>query len=151
MLHAAAMFLVYTILAALVLAGAAAPWLPPVLALVCVLISLRFGGVSGAFASLPRNLYWRIERAGAAMLGVLRTLRAALAADITLSPALLRLRSRAIDEQAAANLAAMISATPGAVVVGVDAGSLLVHVINEGAGELTDYARLETLACGERP
>jgi multisubunit Na+/H+ antiporter MnhE subunit len=85
------------------------------------------------------------------MLGALRTLRAALAADITLSPALLRLRSRADDDSAAANLAAMISATPGSVVVGADSGSLLVHVINEGSGELADFARLETLACGERP
>jgi hypothetical protein len=58
MLYAAAMFLVYTILAALALAGVTAPrWLALALALVCVLISLRFGGVSGAFAGLPRNLY----------------------------------------------------------------------------------------------
>jgi len=111
--------------------------------LVCVLVALRFGGATSAFARAPRLLALSVARAGAVTRGALTTLRAAISADVKMSPALVRVRTRADRADDRAAFANMISATPGMVVVDSDADGLLVHVINEDAIDAADLGRLE--------
>jgi multicomponent Na+:H+ antiporter subunit E len=116
--------------------------------LACVLVSMRFGGATSAFARAPRLLALSLARAGAVASGALATLRAAISADVKMNPALVRIRTRAdrADERAA--FANMISATPGMVVVNADADGLLVHVADEDAIDAGDLSRLEAGVVG---
>jgi len=146
MLHAAAMltglFLIWIVLTqrafSLVDLGLAAA-----IALVCVLAAWRFGGVSRAFARNPLLLWLRLSRAGAVLQGAIATVRAAIAADVTLKPALVRVRSRVTGQGARAVLAEMISATPGQVVVEADADGLLLHVNDEDGVDPVELGALE--------
>lgn len=111
----------------------------------CVLVAARFGGVGGAFARAPQLVVLALTRAGPVVRGALATLRGALAADVTLKPALVRVRTRASNPAERAAFANMISATPGMAVVDTDAEGLLVHVTNEDAIDAADLGRLEHL------
>jgi multisubunit Na+/H+ antiporter MnhE subunit len=111
----------------------------------CVLIAARLGGVGGGFARAPQFALLALARAGPVVRGALATLRSALAADVTLKPALVRVRTRASSAAERAAFANMISATPGMAVVDTDADGLLVHVTNEDAIDAADLGRLEHL------
>ena len=111
-------------------------------ALACTAFALRLGGASGAFARSPKSMILLIGRCGAALAGAVGTIRAALAADVALSPALVRVKTR-VGPTAKALLADLVSAVPGMVVVETDAEGLLAHVINEDAVEGADLSRLD--------
>lgn len=151
MLHAAAMLAGLAVLWMLVTQRASSPqdWAIAVIAsFVCVLAAARFGGASSAFARAPRLLAVSVARAGAVARGSLATLRAAISADVTMKPALVRVRARANRSSERASFANMISATPGMAVVEADADGLLVHVINEDAIDAADLGRLEEQIIG---
>lgn len=108
----------------------------------CVLVAMRAGGIGAAFASAPRAVWITISRAGAVLLGGLATIRAALAADVTLKPALVRVKTRGRGAERAA-FAGLLSATPGMAVVETDTEGFLVHVMNEDAIDAAELGRLE--------
>jgi multisubunit Na+/H+ antiporter MnhE subunit len=151
MLHAAAMLCGLTLLWMLVSQRWSSPqdWLIAVAAsAACIVVAWRFGGVGAAFANGPRLLLLTGARAGAVARGALATIRSALAADVTLKPALVRIKTRAERAHDRASFASMISATPGMAVVDTDADGLLVHVMDEDAIDATDLGRLEERATG---
>lgn len=151
MLHAAAMFagLVVLWIAATQRVSSPQDWAIVLGAsFVCVLVAMRFGGATSAFAHAPRLLALSLARAGAVARGALATLRAAISADVKLNPALVRLRTRADRADDRAAFANMISATPGMVVVDADADGLLVHVADEDAIDAADLGRLEAGVIG---
>lgn len=108
-----------------------------------VLIAWRFGGVGRSFARAPRVLLLGLAGAGAAARGALRVVRAGIAADVSLRPALVRVKSRVTGAGARAVLAEMISAAPGQVVVEADGDGLLLHVIDEDAVDSAALGALE--------
>lgn len=110
-------------------------------ALIGVLWAARFGGV--AFGWSPRLLLLNAGRAPSVIAGALSTLRDAIAADITLKPALVRVKPRPSSEDARAVLAGAISVAPGALVVEADAEGLLVHVLDEDAIDAAYLGALE--------
>ena len=117
-------------------------------ALACVLAAWRFGGVGRGFARAPRLLVLRMRRAGAVVRGAVRALRDAIAADVTLRPALVRVRSRVTGAGARAVLAELISAAPGQVVVEADADGLLLHVNDEDGVDAAELGALEAQVLG---
>ncbi len=151
MLHAAAMLIGLAVLWAAVTQRASSPqdWaIALAVGLACTAVALRFGGASSAFARAPRLWALSIARAGAVVRGTLATLRAAASADVTMKPALVRVRSRATRSAERASFANLISATPGMAVVETDADGLLVHVLNEDAIDAADLGRLEARVVG---
>jgi multisubunit Na+/H+ antiporter MnhE subunit len=119
----------------------------------CVtLVALRLGGVSSVFARMPRLLGLSLQQTGAALGGGWRTLRAALAADVTLAPALVRVKTRLARGDEQASLVSALSVAPGMVVVDADSDGLLVHVMNEGEVDAAELGRIEyALASDRRP
>ncbi len=111
-------------------------------AALCTFVAARTTGVSRAFARAPRALFTVFARAGAVLRGCLTTMGAALAADISIKPALVRVLTRGRNPDRAA-FADMLGATPGMAVVETDAEGLLVHVMNEDAIDAADLGRLE--------
>lgn len=153
MLHAAAMLCGLVVLWMLAAGRVTSPqdWMiAGVVALACVVVAVRFGGATRAFTRAPRLLALNVARAGAVVRGTLATLRAAVSADVTMKPALVRVRSRAQGVAERASFANMITATPGMAVVDADADGLLVHVINEDAIDAADLGRLESMVGGDR-
>lgn len=114
-------------------------------ALACVLVSTRFGGLgkTGPFLRAPQTVFVLLVRSAAVLRGALATIRAAIAADVTLKPALVRVkwRTQSVDERAA--FAGLVSASPGSVVVETEPDGVLVHVINEDAIDAEDFSRIE--------
>lgn len=117
-------------------------------AMACVLATWRFGGIGRAFVRAPRLLALRLARVGAVARGAVRTLRDAIAADVTLRPALVRVRSRVTGAGARAVLAELISAAPGEVVVEADADGLLLHVNDEDGVDAAELGALEAQVLG---
>lgn len=105
------------------------------------MVAARFGGVGSAFAQAPGGAVWLARRGPALLAAALRTLRAGLAGEGALAPALMRVRPRDNSDFGRALLSGQISAHPGMVVVESDADGLLVHVINENQ---VDSERLES-------
>ena len=122
-------------------------------AVACVLIAARFGGVGAAFARAPRGVWLTFARAGEVARGVFSTLRAAVSADVIMRPALVRLRTRTRRTESRASFAHLLSATPTIAVVDTDADGFLVHVLNEDAIDAADLGRLENgvIERGEAP
>jgi multisubunit Na+/H+ antiporter MnhE subunit len=146
MLHAAAMLTGIFLLWLLVVQPGTSPQglaIGTGVALACVVLGARLGGVTSAFARAPFLAVSALGRLGVVLRGALSTIRAAVAADIALKPALVRLKTRVKGVEASAALAAMISASPGMVVVETDAEGLLVHVLDEDAVGAADLGRLE--------
>lgn len=151
MLHAAAMLIGLAVLWIAATQHASSPqdWLvAAAVAIACTGVALRFGGAGSAFARAPRLWALSIARVGAVVRGALATLRAAVSADVTMKPALVRVRSRATRSAERASFANMISATPGMAVVETDADGLLVHVLDEDAIDAADLGRLEGRVVG---
>lgn len=150
MLHAAAMLIGIFVLWMLGAQLGQAPTelaLAGVVAVVCVSAAARFGGVGGQFASAPALLLSWPARLSGVCLGALRTIRAALAADVKLRPALVRVKTQA---RASVNgvLSTMVSGRPGLAVVAADAEGLLVHVLNEDQVDAAMFADMEKYARG---
>jgi len=116
-------------------------------ALVCVLVAWRSGSLGG-FSHAPRGLYAAAVRSASVLSGAVKTIRAALAADITLQPALVRIKTRGRGAERVA-FADLLSATPGSVVVETDPEGFLVHVMNEDAVDAAELGRLERVAGGQ--
>lgn len=151
MLHAAAMLIGLAVLWTLLTQRVSSPqdWMIAVaVSFACVAVALRFGGASSAFWRAPRLWAVNFARSGAVMRGALATLRAAVSADVTMKPALVRVRSRTSRASERASFANMISATPGMAVVETDADGLLVHVLNEDGIDAADLGRLEARVGG---
>lgn len=117
-------------------------------ALVCMLAAWRLGGIGRGFARAPRLLILRLSRVGAVLRGAVQTVRDALAADVTLKPALVRVRSRVTGAGARAVLAEMISAAPGQMVVEADGEGLLLHVNDEDGVDAAELGALEAQVLG---
>lgn len=147
MLHAAAMLLGLFVLWLLSTQAWSTPQdlaIAAVAALACAAFAARFGGLTrNPFGRAPQFAMLVLGRAGAVMSGALVTIRAALAGDVTLKPALVRVKMRASRPLARAAFADMISAVPGAVVVESDVDGLLVHVIDEDGVDARDLGALE--------
>lgn len=148
MLHAAAMlfgFVVLWLLTTQHLSSVQDGVIAAVAAAVCTMLAWRLGGVGGAFVRAPRAMYSTIARMGSVMGGAVSTIRAALAADVTLKPALVRIKTRGRGDERAA-FADLLSAAPGMVVVETDAEGFLAHVLDEDSVDPADLGRLERVA-----
>jgi multisubunit Na+/H+ antiporter MnhE subunit len=151
MLHAAAMLIGLFVLGILLAGRGFAPDVSiaaGVVALACVAFCVQFGGLSRAAFSAPQLAWLALSRTGAVVRGALTTMRAAIAADVTLNPALVRVRTRATDPFAKAALAELMSAAPGVVVVEADVDSALVHVNDEDGVDAADIGALEARVIG---
>lgn len=119
-----------------------------VAAFVSVAISARLFGVSGVYARTPQYVSLVIARAGGVVRGALGAVRAGIAADVRLKPALVLVRSRTGSDVSKAAFADLISAGAGAVVVDADADGLLVHVLDEDHVDAERLGRLEARVIG---
>ena len=109
-----------------------------------VLIGAHFGGgASAGYARAPQLLMLGASRVTTVLAGVSSTARAALAGDIRLAPGLARLKTRGLDADARGDLATLISATPGNLVVEADAEGLLIHLIDEHEMDGGDLSGME--------
>lgn len=98
----------------------------------CVLVAARFGRLGrGTFTRMARLAAEQAMRTGAAFADAFAIVAAALAADVRLKPALVRVRTRTSQALGLATLANLIGASPGAVVIASDEEGLLVHVNQE--------------------
>jgi multisubunit Na+/H+ antiporter MnhE subunit len=147
MLHAAAMLAGFFALCLLFTGRASAAEdfaLALAVALASVAAATMLGGVrKNPFSSAPQFLILITSRLGPQISGALATIRAALAADVTLQPALVSMRTNTASAFAKAAMIDMASAAPGAVVVESDADGVLVHVTDEAATGEKDLAALE--------
>jgi multisubunit Na+/H+ antiporter MnhE subunit len=118
-------------------------------AVACVVLAARFGGIGRSpFSYAPQMLFLFAVRARTVLRGALATVRTALAADISLKPALVRVRTQDASAFCQAALVNFASAAPGAVVVDADDDGLLVHVVNEDAIDDANLKALEALVVG---
>lgn len=156
MLHAAAMLLGIFALGLLVIGVGVSPETPAAaggVAIVVTLLAAHFGGTRDNAFAAPQLGLLGVARARDAIGGAFSTLRAAGAADVTLKPALVRVKVRTDDARAQAALADQLSAAAGAVVIDVDADGLLVHVLDEDAidgGEIGGLEARVLSALGQR-
>lgn len=106
----------------------------------------RLGGVDRESAP-----HWRMARLAPLFVrrfsdtarGAGAAARAAIAADVTLRPALVRIRTRRQSDASRAALAHFISAAPGGVTVDVDGEGMLAHVLQEDTLDAPELAALE--------
>jgi multisubunit Na+/H+ antiporter MnhE subunit len=146
MLHAAAMLIGLFALGLFALARSVSAETIAVaagLAFASVVFAARFGGVGRTAFSAPQLAVLSLGRAGAVLRGALSTIRAAVAADVTLKPALVRVRTRPAGAFAQAAFADLMSAAPGVVVVEADAEGALVHVTDEDGVDAAEIGALE--------
>jgi multisubunit Na+/H+ antiporter MnhE subunit len=99
----------------------------------------------GTFTRMPQLLLVQTTRAGAAFADTFAIVRAAIAADVRLKPALVRVRTRSSEPLGLATLANLIGASPGAVVIASDEEGLLVHVNQEGDERFAEVRSWEGL------
>lgn len=118
--------------------------LAAVVAVVVTGLAARFGAVGRDFAVAPLLGGLAAARAADVARGALRVLRAAAAADVTLKPALVRVKTRGGAQGARAAFVGALSGAPGAIAVDGDADSVLVHVLDEDAIDAAELGRLET-------
>ncbi|MEZ5995998.1 MAG: Na+/H+ antiporter subunit E [Hyphomonadaceae bacterium] len=115
-----------------------------------VLVALRFGGVGGAFVRAPLGIAARVRGAGSAIRGVLATLRSALAADVTLAPALVKVKSENPIGPEGRAFASALASAPGFVVVEAGEDGILVHVLDEDRLDPVELGRIERRVTGRR-
>ncbi len=139
MLHAATMLLgLWIILLLLTLPTTAAGASEAALgAAMITALAVRAGGASGAFSGAPRSIVGAISGIGGVIAAAIATVRAALAADVTLSPGLVRIRVDAADGIDAAEVVASIGSAPGLCVVALDKDGVLAHALNEDNVDVT--------------
>jgi multisubunit Na+/H+ antiporter MnhE subunit len=112
------------------------------IACLCVAVGVRFGGLRG-LGFPPGVALQRLRRAPETFRAALGAARAAIAADISLRPALIRIKPRQLSASAKAAFADAISANPGWIAVESDAEGLLAHVLDEEAVEPHQISALE--------
>lgn len=111
-------------------------------AVMAAALSVRFGGWRDV--GVQPGLAWlRVRSAAEGLRAALVTSRAAMAADISLRPALIRIKPRPAPAAVKAAFADAVSASPGWLAVESDADGLLVHVIDEDAVEAHQISALE--------
>lgn len=111
-------------------------------ALVATALAMRAGGASRAFSRLPWSVAALVFRLGGVVGAAAATIRAALAADVTLSPALVRIRLGSNDGIDGADAVAKIGVASGLSVVALAKDSLLAHALNE---DNVDIARVRAM------
>ncbi len=149
MLHAAAMLAVLFALGLLLTQGWASADQAILVfgaALASVGAALCLGGVRKTPFSTPQFVALIAANAGAVMRGALSTIRAALAADVMLKPALVSVHAETTGPFAKAAAADLISAASGSVVVETDSDGMLVHVMDEDARETAAFTALHRRA-----
>ncbi|MGE0046040.1 MAG: Na+/H+ antiporter subunit E [Hyphomonadaceae bacterium] len=99
---------------------------------------------SAPLARAPWLIAFFFARLPAAMSESARVLRAALAADVTLKPELLRIRARTSDGFSRATFANALTSAAAAIVVETDAEGLFAHLMQEDALDARALAALET-------
>jgi multisubunit Na+/H+ antiporter MnhE subunit len=154
MLHAAAMLCALVVLWMLVSQQWSSPqaWLTAAAAgVACVTVAARFGGVSESFWRAPRRAIVALWRAGAVMRAAVAAIRKAVSADVTLNPALVRVRTRMTQSSERAAFARLLTAMPGMAVVETDADGFLMHVIDEDSIDASELGRLERAAGAGTP
>lgn len=114
----------------------------------CVVVAARFGGVSESFLRAPQGVFVALTRAGAVARGAMATIRKAASADVSLNPALVRVRTRMTRASDRAAFASLLTATPGMAVVETDADGFLMHVLDEDAIDADELGRLERASGG---
>lgn len=113
-------------------------------ALACTAAGMMLGGVRDTpLSRAPQALILAASRVSAVLTGALSTMRAAVAADVTVKPALVRLKLQTPTNAARAAFAETISAAPGVVVVDSDADGLLAHVLVEDDVDAADLGVVE--------
>lgn len=103
---------------------------------VAALIAARLGWLGQDAAILPRAflaLARTPARVRAKASGALQVAQAAVSADVTIKPALVKLPLRDPDAEARAGAASALSEAPGAFAVALGPDAVLVHVLNEDA------------------
>jgi multisubunit Na+/H+ antiporter MnhE subunit len=109
--------------------------------------AIWLGGIrKNAFSTAPQFVMQIASRAGDVLRAALLPIRAALAAAVTLKPALVSVHAETTDSFAKAAAADLISAVPGSVVVETDSEGMLVHVMNEQAMESGTFTALQRRA-----
>jgi len=150
MLHAAAMLAGLFALGLLLTQGWASreqAALAFVTALVSVSAAMWLGGVvKNPYSHAAPFIVLLASRFGAILRGALATIRAALAADVTLKPALVRVRADAADALTKAAAADAISTAPGSIVVETDGEGMLVHVLDEDAADSAAFGDVQRRA-----
>jgi multisubunit Na+/H+ antiporter MnhE subunit len=107
-------------------------------------VAMWLGGIrKTAFSTAPQFIVLIASRAGDGVRGALSTIRAALAADVTLRPALVSVHAETTGPFVKAAAADLISAAPGSVVVETDGEGMLVHVMNEDATDTAVFTALQ--------
>jgi len=115
-----------------------------------VLVAARLPRLGrGTFTQTPRLIIVQVARAGAAFADALAIARSAIAADVKLKPALVRVRTRTREALGMAALANLIGAAPGAVVIATDEEGLLVHVNQEGDERFAAVRSWEDMLAGK--
>lgn len=146
MLHAAAMlaglFFLAFIFTSPVL-GANAVFAAVAIALAAAAFGLRFGGASRAFSGVLASIGFAPAAARRALGGALKTVRLAAAADISLHPALIRIRAARAGPFEQVRIAAAAGGAAGAIVVECDSEGLLVHANDEEGVEVKEFERIE--------
>jgi multisubunit Na+/H+ antiporter MnhE subunit len=109
--------------------------------------AMWLGGIrKNAFSTAPPLVVLIASRTGDVVRGALSTIRAALAADVTLKPALVSVHAEMTESFAKAAAADLISAVPGSVIVETDTDGMLVHVTNEDAMDSAVFTALQRRA-----
>lgn len=144
---------------ALVLVGPVAGWAGVVAgALVGLLLAVRFGAIGPEGAPYSRGLahlgfQTRLLINGA--IGTVRVARSALAADLTVEPHLVKLRTRPMAEPTRAALALALSQRPGVASLDLGEDNQLVHALHESETDSRALALIEGAAIhtleGRRP
>ena len=113
------------------------------IALAGTVFALRFGGSPRTFTRSIMNVQALARGAGRVARGAAGAVRNAVAADVALRPALIRIRAPAPDAAWREGLALAVGSAPGAVVVETDADGALVHVNDEEGADVAAIERME--------
>lgn len=151
MLHAAAMLIGLFSIALLLLQRWSATDIAAIaaVALASTIVAVRLGGWARTpFSAAPQFIVLTGSRLSAALAGAFKIVRAAVAADVTLQPALVRVKTRSSNRNTQAALVGLISIAPGMLAVENDEDGVLVHVTDEAEAERGDLPRVEGRVIG---
>lgn len=110
----------------------------------CALASVYLFGVERAnLGAMLSALAGLLARVPALFRGAARTMRAIVAADVTLRPALVQVKTYAEDDFSLGATVCAMSASPGVVAVDASGESILVHVIEERDDSAADLRAIE--------
>lgn len=123
--------------------------------LICVAIASRLPKTGkDLFVRIPQLAMARAATVAGTFQSAMTVARSAIAADVKLKPALVRVRTRLRTSSGVATFASIIGSAVGGVVIVVDDDGLLVHVNDERGDNMRDIKHWEGMAgaaVGERP